>query len=262
MVSAVLTLILIAAILYGAAHIAVRTDGLKYTIEEKLAEHTGIAATFESIRLSWDLGVLFHGMELPSGDTPGCGPSRADWIAWHSEDGLLSWPLGTGKELVVERPELVVCRAEDGRWAPRQIADKLRPVLAALREQYPGLPADAFAAGGGSGGDPSAEAGPAEPERVDPAPRGLPDDQAYRISGGRIVWRDAAGGQLGVADPIHLDWRPVPVPGRAAWYGRVDIGTFRWGPWGVSDIQLEWLQIGGDRVLLSFRMQPDPGGRR
>ena len=179
----VVTLLIIAAILWVAAFFIVRTDGFRVIVEEEASERLGLPVAIEAVGMAFPLNLQIEG--LKAGEDP---PAMGLRI------GAAKVALGVGslRRLHVRDAELVLMRSSEGGWAPKS--------LSALGE----LPGHGV-------------------ERMGRSLVRLLDGRACSIENARLLWLNADGTVYARGEGVSLESAAVSIPGHDGYYFKLEV---------------------------------------
>lgn len=259
----VITLLIIAAILYVSARLAVGTAGFRSLAAGRMEKLLGMPVKIEQVSANWRFDVTLRNVVTEGtrrDDSPGLRAQRVR-IGWAWGD---LWRRGRPglRSLELDRCVIVFARDEKQEWAPREFAPLSAFLSRQLRidlsgsttgtvEKATGAPDDRAGVGTDAAG-------------VKETVRNL-QDRGFRFAlrRGEITWWDGADVPRAAVEGVDLNATPVRVPHRTLTHYllRVERAADAQGM-ALADATLELLDTGDQQLVLVFRADALGGSRR
>jgi hypothetical protein len=251
LLTCLVTLVCIAAIVYGAGHLLVRTEGFKGLLAEKIEEHLAMPVQIEAVGLDAEWNLVVTGLlteRFGQAGVPGFGVEQAviDW----SLPGLLFTDRPMINRLRFKRANLALAQNDKGQWEPALCAP-LAMWLARWarfnmgRDEEPHTPVAVAEKNSRNRLD----------KDSDKLPEGLRSMQLELQDCG-VRWWNRNGRELAAAMGIDVISTPVTLPQRHVQHYRVEMDeAYTIGNRHVRDVLFELLSTQGHHIMLCFKAE-------
>lgn len=246
-VRVVVTVLVLAAVLYVAALLAARTDGFRSYAEEYLGEALGVPVHIGRTWAAITLDVILEDVSTKGSEEPASPGFRVREIAlqWSAFRALVEGGyLVRGIEL--KDVDLAFVAGPEGGWEPKglgRLGDGLARwvgVAVDMSEESPEPPGEADRVGRGKGQGISKKPSPRFWQKV-----------GYDVGKANVFWWDAEGRELASAKGIDLRITPVNLPGRRLTHYLMNVARARTGDGRrVEDLKFEMLKTGAENIVL------------
>ena len=192
----------VAGIVLVTGYFAVRTDGGRSFIEERLEKRLGMPVTIRETSVGWPYDLVMEDVATTGG---------ADAGAFRVQTLRVGWRIGAGVRIAMDRPELDLVRNVEGGWVPARFAK-----LGELPQQ--GI------------------------RDISRLTAGFRKKTVLKLRDGRIRWTNAEGITLADAEGVRLDIAPIRLPSRRmihhalGVYSGMGVDGLRF-----HDLEREWL---------------------
>jgi hypothetical protein len=215
------TLALLAAILMVTGVLAVRSDGGREFVRDRIGQALGMELDIERTRIAWPYVLRMEDVRT-RGAALGASPG------FRAQEARVAPSLRGTLRVEVKRGELNLVRGEDGAWAPG--------AFAVLGE----LPATNLAA-------------------VSIVTRKLSRRAVLELTDCAIRWEQADGSLLASAAGVTFSMQRAQVPGRRMAYYRLSVrGMTDFQGGNVDDVEREWLASDATPYIELSRTGGDP----
>lgn len=239
LVRAAVTLVVLAAMLYGAALAISRTGGFRSYIREELSAALGFDVAVGDTKLTPGLVLVIEGLTAGRFDAPGTPCVRADRLT-------VGWsPISSGgtrlRSVTVETGLLAFAQGPEGDWTPRPLAGVAEALI-----QGAGLGLDEIR------GAVRPKAGSAPSSKTAAGEASAFPVQRVAVRGLDVIWWKADKSKLASLAGLNAQVTPVEVPGRRMIHILADAKSFErtGGEW-ISPLRIECLWGGGERIVLN-----------
>lgn len=254
------TLVVIGAILYGAALVASRTDGFRDLVAARLERHLGMPVKVESVAANarFDLtlqGIVTEGTRHKN--SPGLRAHRVT-LAWSWRDVLRRG--GPGLRLLdLDRCVITFARDEQGVWQPADMAPLSEFLAKWLQLDLGTKPPENVTGPTGGEAEPREDGAPAAGKPT-VAATGVSTARALRdarlsivLRRSEVTWWGDGDVPLAAVEGVNLAATPVRLPNRTMthYHLKLDHAAGAQGL-SVSDMTLELLDTGDQQLVLVF----------
>lgn len=246
LVRAVVTLIVLAAMLYGAALAISRTGGFRTYVQSEIADALGFDVVVGDTKLTPGFDLVIDGITAGRFDAPGTPCVRADrlTVGW----SLISSGGTRIRSVAVETGLLAFAQGPEGNWIPKPLAG-----VAGALIQGAGLGLAEIRSAVRS------KAGSAPSSKVAPGGASAFSVQRVAVRGLDVLWWKADKSKLASLAGLNVQVTPVEVPGRRMIHILADAKSFErtGGEW-ISPLRVECLWGGGERIVLNAAAGASP----
>jgi hypothetical protein len=246
LVRAAVTLVVLAAMLYGAAMAISRTGGFRSYVQAEISTALGFEVAVGETKLTPGFVLVIDGIAAGRFDAPGTPCVRADRLT-------VGWsPVPSGgtrlRSVSVETGLLAFAQGPEGDWAPKPLAGVAEAII-----QGAGLGLDEIR------GAVRAKAGSAPSSKPAGGTATAFPVQRVVVRGMDVVWWKADKSKLASLAGLNVQVTPVEVPGRRMIHILADATSFErtGGEW-ISPLRVECLWGGGERIVLNAAAGASP----